>query len=94
MSLDDTIAVIDAVTDGCQQCGKPRGDSPSDDFCSEDCQEAWAGGGSDTAESDDAVDITALVQFGISTEAAAGALERLREDVARLSTTCVRRGRR
>ncbi len=40
MSLDDTLAAIDAAT-GCQQCGGPLGDSPSDDFCGENCQAAW-----------------------------------------------------
>ncbi len=25
----------------CQHCGQPRGTSVSDDFCSEDCQQAW-----------------------------------------------------
>lgn len=39
--LDDTLAVIDAVTEACAQCNRPRGDSPSDDFCSEPCQRRW-----------------------------------------------------
>lgn len=38
----DIIDAIDAVTDGCWQCGDPLGSSPSGDFCSEDCQEQWA----------------------------------------------------
>ncbi|PWK81703.1 hypothetical protein C8D88_116114 [Lentzea atacamensis] len=38
--MTDIIARIDAVT-GCQQCGKPLGPSPSDDFCGEGCQHAW-----------------------------------------------------
>jgi endogenous inhibitor of DNA gyrase (YacG/DUF329 family) len=25
----------------CPQCGKHLGDSPSDDYCSEDCQQGW-----------------------------------------------------
>lgn len=37
----DIISAIDHVT-GCQQCGNPLGPSPSDDFCGEGCQQAWA----------------------------------------------------
>lgn len=40
MDLDATLAAIDAVT-GCQQCEGSLDDSPSDDFCSQDCQELW-----------------------------------------------------
>jgi hypothetical protein len=38
----DIIAAIDRVT-GCQYepCGRPLDDSPSDDFCSGRCQQAW-----------------------------------------------------
>jgi hypothetical protein len=38
--MADIIDVIDKAT-GCQQCGATLGGSPSDDFCSEDCQHAW-----------------------------------------------------
>lgn len=41
MSLDDTLAAIDAAT-GCQWCQGPLGESPSQDFCSESHQMAWA----------------------------------------------------
>ena len=41
MSLEDTLARIDVAIGSCAQCGGPRGDSPSDDFCSQDCQEEW-----------------------------------------------------
>lgn len=37
----DFIAELDAAI-GCQQCGSPLGDSPSDDFCTPDCQAAWS----------------------------------------------------
>ncbi|HVL83357.1 MAG TPA: hypothetical protein VM367_03555 [Pseudonocardia sp.] len=36
----DIFAAIDAAV-GCQHCGGPLGDSPSDDFCSADHQAAW-----------------------------------------------------
>lgn len=38
--MTDIIAAIDEAT-GCQECGKPLGRSPSDDFCSEICQRTW-----------------------------------------------------
>jgi DNA-binding helix-hairpin-helix protein with protein kinase domain len=38
--VTDIIAAIDHVT-GCQQCGADRSGSVSDDFCSEECQQAW-----------------------------------------------------
>ena len=41
MTLDDTLAAIDAATSSCAQCNGPRGDSPSADFCSEACQRRW-----------------------------------------------------
>ena len=38
-------AIDDAIGDksggGCQQCAGPLGVSPSAEFCSEDCQQAW-----------------------------------------------------
>lgn len=37
----DILATIDAAI-GCQQCGQPIGDSPSDDFCTPACQTAWS----------------------------------------------------
>lgn len=37
---NDIISTIDTAI-GCQQCGRPLGDSPSDDFCSSECQMAW-----------------------------------------------------
>jgi hypothetical protein len=37
---DDILAAIDAAV-GCQHCGGPLGDSPSDDFCSAAHQQAW-----------------------------------------------------
>jgi hypothetical protein len=40
VSLQDTLAAIDAAT-GCQWCQGPLGKSPSADFCSQECQEAW-----------------------------------------------------
>lgn len=36
----DIIDRIDAAV-GCQRCQGPLGDSPSSDFCSEDCQTEW-----------------------------------------------------
>lgn len=38
--MPDILARIDAAV-GCQQCAGPLGDSPSDDFCSTECQNAW-----------------------------------------------------
>lgn len=38
--MSDIIDRIDAAT-GCHQCEQPLGHSPSDMFCSEDCQSAW-----------------------------------------------------
>lgn len=38
--MDDILAAIDAAT-GCQQCGGPLGNSPSDDFCRERCRMTW-----------------------------------------------------
>jgi hypothetical protein len=37
----DILDLIDAAT-GCQQCEGPLGSSPSDLFCSEDCQTTWS----------------------------------------------------
>lgn len=37
----DFISELDSAI-GCQQCGRPLGDSPSDDFCTPDCQAAWS----------------------------------------------------
>jgi hypothetical protein len=42
----DILAAIDAAV-GCQQCGSPLGGSPSTDFCSSGCQEAWHAARSD-----------------------------------------------
>lgn len=39
--LDATLRRIDTAT-GCHRCGEPLRNSPSDDFCSEACQHAWA----------------------------------------------------
>lgn len=39
--MTSIIDKIDAAM-GCQQCGKPLGRSPSNDFCSESCQHGWA----------------------------------------------------
>lgn len=38
--MTDILATIDAAV-GCQHCGGPLGDSPSDDFCGPDHQQAW-----------------------------------------------------
>lgn len=58
MTPPDAVAAIDTAlaevtrpeeSAACGVCGHPRGDSPSPDFCSEDCQSRWhlatAGGG-------------------------------------------------
>lgn len=37
----DFIAELDAAI-GCQQCGQPLGNSPSNDFCAPECQSAWS----------------------------------------------------
>lgn len=37
----DIIAAINHAT-GCHHCGAPLDASPSDDFCGQDCQQAWA----------------------------------------------------
>ncbi|MGZ3140820.1 hypothetical protein ACVDFE_02205 [Lentzea chajnantorensis] len=39
----DTRDIVKTITDaiGCQRCGRPLDDSPSDDFCSEVCQRDW-----------------------------------------------------
>lgn len=42
--MSDLAAVLDAIDTlitGCTLCGQPLGDSPSQDFCSEDCQWRW-----------------------------------------------------
>lgn len=44
--MTDILDQIDTAI-GCQQCGGPLRDSPSDDFCGESCQEAWHAGRSD-----------------------------------------------
>ncbi len=41
MSDMDILAAIDAAV-GCQQCGGKLDESVSDDFCGQDCQQAWA----------------------------------------------------
>ncbi|WP_037345914.1 hypothetical protein [Sciscionella sediminilitoris] len=41
--MNDILDQIDAAI-GCQQCGRELGDSPSDDFCSESCQQRWHAG--------------------------------------------------
>lgn len=38
--VTDTVSAIDSAI-GCQQCGRPVSGSPSDDFCSENCQAVW-----------------------------------------------------
>lgn len=38
--MTDIFAAIDAAV-GCQQCGGPLGDSPSDDFCTAEHQQEW-----------------------------------------------------
>lgn len=44
--INNAVSVIDAVIGDnpaavCRQCGRPRGESPSADFCSENCQAIW-----------------------------------------------------
>lgn len=39
--LAGVLEAIDTVISSCVLCGQPRGDSPSDDFCSEECQWLW-----------------------------------------------------
>lgn len=48
MSHDQLLSAIDTLTDTCVQCGRPRGDSPSADFCSENCQRVWRATHADT----------------------------------------------
>jgi hypothetical protein len=51
----DIVARIDAVIEavkGCQRCGRPLGVSPSDDFCREECQQAWHAGRAESLRSD------------------------------------------
>ncbi|WP_106179404.1 DUF3631 domain-containing protein [Prauserella shujinwangii] len=38
---DTTPGQPDTERGACAQCGRPLGDSPSDDFCSENCQQVW-----------------------------------------------------
>ncbi|HYQ69050.1 hypothetical protein [Actinophytocola sp.] len=38
--MSDVVAAIDAAI-GCQHCEAPLGESPSSDFCCEECQSAW-----------------------------------------------------
>lgn len=40
MTDQDFLTRLDAAI-GCQQCGGPLGDSPSGDFCDDECQRAW-----------------------------------------------------
>lgn len=50
----DILAAIDEVL-GCQHCGGPLGQSPSVDFCSDDCQRNWhAAGSTDLPDADGA----------------------------------------
>lgn len=46
MGAVDILDAIGAAV-GCQQCGRPLGDSPSDDFCRQSCQHAWHGARAD-----------------------------------------------
>ncbi|MEU8631601.1 DUF3631 domain-containing protein [Amycolatopsis sp. NPDC048633] len=77
--FDDTLSVIDFVISDqaapkCQQCGRPRGDSPSGDFCSENCQRVWRGrhiaakpaadGGAHPSELPEAAPVTPLAWLG------------------------------
>jgi hypothetical protein len=41
--MSDVVAAIDAAI-GCQHCEAPLGESPSSDFCREECQAAWHAG--------------------------------------------------
>lgn len=40
-AIDELIGPADTERGLCCQCGRPLGDSPSDDFCSENCQQVW-----------------------------------------------------
>ncbi|WP_414936513.1 DUF3631 domain-containing protein [Amycolatopsis sp. cmx-11-51] len=45
-AIVDAVSAIDALiadepASSCLQCGRPRGDSPSSDFCTENCQRVW-----------------------------------------------------
>jgi hypothetical protein len=42
-TVETALTAIDAAIGdrGCQECGQPVSASPSQDFCSEDCQQAW-----------------------------------------------------
>jgi hypothetical protein len=41
LTSGEGLAAMFALSDTCSQCGKDLGDSPSDDFCSEDCQNTF-----------------------------------------------------
>ncbi|MER6790762.1 DUF3631 domain-containing protein, partial [Amycolatopsis mediterranei] len=69
--FDDTLSVIDFVISDepatrCQQCARPRGDSPSGDFCSENCQRVWRGRhtAATPAEDDGAQPVNPLTWLG------------------------------
>ncbi|UOX87213.1 DUF3631 domain-containing protein [Amycolatopsis sp. FBCC-B4732] len=77
--FDDALSVIDSVISdepapNCQQCGRPHGDSPSGDFCSENCQRVWRGrhiaakpaedGGAHPSELPEAAPVTPLTWLG------------------------------
>ncbi|TKG67518.1 DUF3631 domain-containing protein [Prauserella endophytica] len=40
-AIDDVIGAADTERGTCAQCGRPLGESPSQDFCSENCQQVW-----------------------------------------------------
>lgn len=42
--MTDLIERIDTLVGTCQHCQGPLGDSPSEDFCSEKCQQRWQAG--------------------------------------------------
>jgi hypothetical protein len=44
LTSGEGLANLFTAPETCQQCGKDLGDSPSNDFCSEDCQATWQTG--------------------------------------------------
>lgn len=39
--MTELMGPLDGVVQLCQNCQRPLGRSPSDDFCSESCQQRW-----------------------------------------------------
>lgn len=87
--MNDILATIDAAT-GCQQCGGPLGDSPSDDFCRERCRMAWYAAGvqilsPDEGEAFRTFDLSLFDNLRTAFEEFGRALMRMQAELAKIS---------